>query len=133
SDVAGIGKQSIHFAVGSTLPDVTPSDIRLTLVSKSNSQAIPVDESGKFLLPLSEDYVKDQAVIRTNQPKKTVLFRVSITWDRAELTFEPFENGMRIRYGNLFPSTETFRRALVAADEIQEDENIDRVTTRSTR
>jgi hypothetical protein len=99
----GVATQSVGFSTRSRLPDVRPSDIRITLETKDGHRTLPLDSDGNFALPVSAALAKENPWISTNQPKGTMVTTAVVTITLRNIEPEFLSGEWRVSYAKLFP------------------------------
>lgn len=93
SPVQTIGKYDRLVAIErieSKLPDVRPSDIRVTIHAKSGAIGVPIEADGVVRFPATDALRSENPPVETNQPKGSLAFIVNVALKLADPTRVPW-------------------------------------------
>ena len=117
TDLEGVKSQTICFSIRSSLTDILPSDIRITLQTGAGDVALPIDLDGRFTLPVTEALRAENPWLVANQPKGSMIMSASV---EVEMRVSPeWQGGLwKVRYSSLFPIHNVLKRVGDVTDAI---------------
>ena len=125
TDIGGIKSQSICLSTHSRLADVSPTDIKIFLQTKTGEIPIPLDADGKFTLPVTEALRKENPWITANQPQGSLTMKASLNF-RMRVSPEFLDGYWRVRYSSLFPQHVAWKRVDAVLDTISQAHDVKR-------